>query len=169
MEDLYRIFDENFDKQVHMMRSHFDRQDKMLDELTRMMRATNQRLADLQHLGQQPRLATEADVEPDAKTHTHTEGAAADRVKHGDSSSSARVDHDPMRLASFDDDSTEPLAFSMIYRDEAPVDEGAEAPKPCLSPGEMNTTTTAGGSPATGTAPEMMRAIYFPTDSFLKP
>ena len=47
MADLYRMLEESFDKKVDKMRSHFDQQDKKLNELTEMMRATNARLADL--------------------------------------------------------------------------------------------------------------------------
>ena len=61
----------------------------------------------MQHQAQQSRLATEADVEPDTKTRKRTENAAENRAKHGDNRSSARVDHDPMRLTSFGDGSTE--------------------------------------------------------------
>ena len=50
MTELYRMLEERF-----------DRSDKQLHELIGKMRATNPRLADLQHHAQQPRLATEAD------------------------------------------------------------------------------------------------------------
>ena len=76
---------ESFDRQLSRMKSHFDRQNKMFDELTKKMRASSQRLAGLQHEARQPRVATEADVKPDKKTRKHTEGAsAAERVKNGD-------------------------------------------------------------------------------------
>ena len=78
MADLYRILEENFDRMLARMRSRFDRQNKKLDELTGMVRATNQYLADLQLQAQQPRLATETGVEPDTKTRKRMEGAAAD-------------------------------------------------------------------------------------------
>ena len=61
------------------------------------MRATSQCLAELQHGAQQPRLTTEADVEPDTKTRKRTENAAADQAKN----SSARVDDGPTSLTSF--------------------------------------------------------------------
>ena len=44
---IYRMLEENFDRQLSRMRSHFVRQDKTLNELTEKMRTTNQRLADL--------------------------------------------------------------------------------------------------------------------------
>ena len=37
-------------------------------------------------------------------------------------------------------------------RDDSLVDEGAEAPKLCLSPGEMRTSTSTGGLLLAGTA-----------------
>ena len=65
------------------------------------IRRTNQRLTSLQHETRQPRLAKDADVEPDSMNHKRTEGAAAgDRAKHGDSSS-ARVDDGVTSLTSF--------------------------------------------------------------------
>ena len=57
--DLYRMLEENFDRQSNRIKSHFDRQDKALGELTEKMGATSQRLADLQHEARRPRLATE--------------------------------------------------------------------------------------------------------------
>ena len=78
--------------------------DKNLDrtlELTGRLRATNHRLAGLEHAARQPRLAAEADVEPNTKTCKRTEGAsAADRVKNG-KRSSVRIDDGPTCLTSF--------------------------------------------------------------------
>ena len=133
MADLYRIIKERF-----------DRSDKQFDELAENIRVTNQRLAGLEHEARQPRLAKETDVEPDTKTRKRTENAAAHRAKHGNRSSSARVDHDLMRLTSLADDSTEPPAPEKSIGNTL-VDEGAEVPKPCLSPVEMRTPTAAGG------------------------
>ena len=61
---------------------------------------TNQRISGLQHQAQQPRLTTEAYVKTYTKACKRRGGAAADRVKHRDTSS-ARADHDPMRQTSF--------------------------------------------------------------------
>ena len=83
-----------------MFKERFDITNKQLDELTGKMRATNLRLAGLQHRTQQPRLVTETDVETDTKARKRTAGAAAERVKHGDTSS-IRVDRDPTSLTSF--------------------------------------------------------------------
>ena len=79
----------------------------------------------MQFEARQPCLATEANVELDTKTRKRTKDAAVEQVMNGDSSS-ALVDHDPMRLTSFGDDSTEPLALPC--RDDALVDGGTEAP-----------------------------------------
>ena len=150
MADVYRMFEE------------LDRMDKSLDmisELTGMLRTANKRLAGLENKARQPRLATEADVERDTKTRKRTEEAAADRAKHGDKSSSFRVDHDPMRLPSFGGDSTELPAPEKSIGD-ALVDKGAEAPKPYILPMEMRTLTTAGGLLPTSTTSTATRMIF---------
>ena len=84
----------------------------MLVELTEEMRATNQRLAGLEHEARQPRLAMEADVETDKTTRKRTEGApAADRAKHNRDSSSAKKANDgPTSLTSFGKIAEPPLA-----------------------------------------------------------
>ena len=64
------------------------------------MRRTTQRLAGLQLQVQQPRLAEKADINLDMKSRERMEGTTADDEKNGDISS-ALVDDDPMRLASF--------------------------------------------------------------------
>ena len=78
-----------------------DGSDKQFDDLTEKMRDTNQCLAGLQHEARQPRLAAEADIEPDTKTRKRTMNAAADRVKNADSSS-IRVIDGPTCLTSFE-------------------------------------------------------------------
>ena len=124
MADLCQLFEERF----NTMDKNLDR----LSELAGMVRATKKRLVGLEHEARQSRLATEADVESDTKTCKRTEDVEADRAKHGDKSSFARVDHDPMRLTSFGDDSTELPAPEKIVGDTL-VDESVQAPKPCLS------------------------------------
>ena len=109
------------------------------------MRETRQRSASLEHDdARQPRLAMEADVPTDTKTHKRAEDAAADQAKHGDTCSAKRIDPDLMCLTSLGDDSTETPALPCC-RDDAMVDKGAAAPKPRLSPVEMRTPTAAGG------------------------
>ena len=124
------------------------------------MRVTKQRLAGLNHKARQQRFAMEADIKPDTKTRKRTEDAAADRVKHGEKSSSGRVDHNPTCLTSFSDDSTEPPALPC--RNDALVDKVTEAPKPCLSPVEMRAPTVTGGLLPSGPASTEMKTIFPP-------
>ena len=140
------------------MNRHFDQQDKKSDELMERMKETNQRLAGLEHEARQQCLAMEADATPGTKARKRTEDAVADRAKHGDINSSARVDHDPMCLTSFSGNSTEPTILPCRY--DAVVDKGTEAPKPCLSPFEIRTLTAAGGLLPARTASTAMRAIF---------
>ena len=91
----------------------------------------------------------EADIKSDTKPRKHTKDAAADRVISGDNSF-AQVDPDQMCLTSFGDDSTEPLALPR--RDDALVDKGVAAPKPCFSSVEIRTLTATGGLLPAGTA-----------------
>ena len=140
-----------------MIEEGFDRSDRKLDELIEKTREGNRRLAGLLHGSQQPRLAKEADVKSDTKTHKRTEDVAADRVTSGDSSS-AQVDPVPMCLASFGDDSTEPLAFPR--RDDALVDKSAATPKSCLSLVKMRTLTATGGLLPAGTAFSAIRTNF---------
>ena len=100
----------------------------------------------------------EADVKPDTKTHKRMEDAAADRVKHGDSSSAKkRVDAGPTSLTSFGMIAEPP---ALPCWDGALVDKNAEAPKPCLLPVEMRTPPGAAGLLPTGTASTAMRTIF---------
>ena len=91
------------DNRFSRMTSQFDRKDKRLQETE-----NNQRLAGLQHQAQQPRLATEAVVKPDTKTHERTEGTEADEEKYG-YAFAARVDDNLTILTSFGN-TAEPLA-----------------------------------------------------------
>ena len=116
--------------------SHFDE----LDELTEEMRATKQRLADVEQEARQPRLAMETDVPSDTKTRNRMENIVADRLINGDSSSANQVDPDQICLTSFGDDFTRPPALP-CSRDAALADNGAAAPKPYLSPMAMRTVT----------------------------
>ena len=136
------------------MKSHFDQLDEIMDRT----RETNQLLAGLEHDVRQPRLAMKGDVTSDKKTRKRTKGAAAGRAMSGDKSF-ARVDHDPMCVTSFGDDSTGPPALPCC-RDDALVDKGAEAPKLCLSPVEIRTLTAAGGLLPTGTSITATRIIF---------
>ena len=136
-------------------------------ENPKKMRATRQRLADLEHDVRQPRLAAKVDVPTVKKTHTGAEEAPANQAKHGDSCSAKKVDPDPMCLTSFRDDSTEPPALPC--RDDVLVNKGAAVPKPCLSPVEMRTLTAAGGLPPASTAFVVTRAIFHQSPLWLCP
>ena len=157
MADLYRMSEENFRRQLNRMRSHFYRQGKELSEPTETMRATNQRLVDLQHEAQQPRLVTEEDVQPNIKIRKRTEDAGADRVKNGDISF-ARVDDSLTSLTSFDMLAERPAL--LMFRDDVLVDKVTEAPKPCLPPVEMRTPTAADGLLPAGTTYTAMGIIF---------
>ena len=160
LADVYRLFEEIIDRQLNLMKSHFDQLDKKMDGLMETTRGTNQRLVGLLHGAQQRRFAIEANVKPDTKTCKRTKDAAADREKHGNKSSSAQVDHDPICLTSFGDDSSAPL--TLPCRDDALADKGAKAQKPCLSPVKMHTLIAAGGLLTAGTAFTALRTIFSP-------
>ena len=96
----------------------------------------DQRLAGFKLEARQPRLATEANVEPGKKTRKRTEGAvAADQAKHKrDSSSVKRVDDGPTSLTSFGKIAESPLAAEKCIGDIL-VNKGATVSKPHLPPG----------------------------------
>ena len=117
-------------------------------EFEKDLRRIDQRLASLKQDVQQPRLAMETDIKADKKTHKRTEGAAtAVQTKHGDSCSAKRVQVGPKRSTSFD---VKAEHLALPCRDDVLVENGAAAPKSCLSPLEMRTPTTAGGLPPLG-------------------
>ena len=150
LADVYRRFEERLDRQLKLMKSRFDQQERELDEFMEMMRETKQRLAGLEQDTQQPRFAIEADVQADTKTLERTEGAAkAVQEMHEDSCSANRVDPDPMCSTSFGDDCTGPPALP-CSRDDALVSNGAAAPTSFLSPLEMYSPIAAGGLLPTG-------------------
>ena len=124
-------------------------------------RYPRQRSASLEQDTRQPRLAIEADVTSDKKTRKRTEdAAAAERVISGDSSSVTQVDLDHRCLTSFGDDFSGPPALP-CSRNDALVDNGTAASKPCLSPVEMLTLTAAGGLFSAGKAATAMMAIFY--------
>ena len=130
-----------------------------MDELADETIATKQRLAGLEQDIRQPRLVMEADVPSDTKTHKRMENTVAVQAKHGDSCFANQVDPDPMCLTSFDDDSTGPPALPCT-RDDALVDNGTAAPKPCLSPMEMRIPTAAGSLLPAGTVSTAIMTIF---------
>ena len=102
-----------------------------------------------------------ADVKPYMKTHERMESTAADDERYGDISS-ARVDDDRIRLTSFGDEKfTKRSSAAEKGIGDALVDEGAEAPKPCLSPVEMRMLIpAAGGLLPTDSAFAQLRTIF---------
>ena len=141
-----------------MIKNLFDISNRKLDELTEEIRATKQRLVGMKQDARPPRLATEADVLTDTKTRKCVKDVASAQVISG-YNSSAQVDIDPMCLTSFSDNSTGPPALPYA-RDDALIDNGAAAPKPCLSPAEMRMRTAADGLLPTGIASTAMRTIF---------
>ena len=136
------------DRYWYSMKSHFDQLEKKLDEKVEEMRETDQRLASLEHDAGQPRLAMEADGQADTKTRERTEGAArAVQATHGDSCTANQAVPDSMCSTSFGV-KVEPPALPC--RDDVVVENGAAAPKLCISPLEMRTTTAACGLRPTG-------------------
>ena len=87
------------------------------------MRATEQRSASLGQDARQPRLAMEADVTRDTKTHKRMEDAEADQAKNGDSCSTKRVQAGPSST-SFGMKAEPPV---LTRRNDVLVDIGAAA------------------------------------------
>ena len=112
------------------------------------LRGISQRVASLEQNARQPRLTMEADVPADKQTRERTERAAtAVQAKHGDSCSAKRVQASPKSSTSFGVKAKLP---ALPRRDDVLVENGAAAPKSCLSPLEMRTPTAAGGLVPTG-------------------
>ena len=152
LADVYRLFEERFDRQQKIMDSCFDRQENMLDEIImKMTRGTSQHAAKLEHNARQPRIAMEADGPTHAKTRECTEGAAtAVQAMRGDGFSARRVEPGPK---------TNPASVSMMAeppllpcRDHFLVENGDSSPKSCLSAVEMCKATPAGGLLHAGSA-----------------
>ena len=98
----------------------------------------DQRLTRLERGARQPRLVMEADGPANTTTRERTEGAAtAVQAMHGDSCSADRVDPDPMCPTSFGDDCTVPTTL-LCSGENALVDNGAAAPKSCLTLGDVH-------------------------------
>ena len=146
---VYRMFKKRFDQSDiywYSIKSHFDQQEKKLDEMAEEMRMMDQRISSQKQNARHSRLAmVVADGQADTKTRERTEGAAtAVQAMHGDSCSSNRVDPDPICSTSFGDDCTGPPVLPCSSED-ALVDNGTAAPKLCLPPLETRSPTAAGG------------------------
>ena len=66
------------DRQLNIMKIHFDQHDEKLNEITEKMGETRHRLAGFEQEARQSRLAMEGNLEPDTKIYKRTEDAAAD-------------------------------------------------------------------------------------------
>ena len=120
---------------------------KLIKEDSRRM---HQCVASLKLDARLPRLAMEADVPADEKTCERTEGAAkaVQAIRRG-SFSAKSVQDGPKSSTTFGV-KAEPSALPC--RDDLLVENGAAAPKSCLSPLEMRTPKAAGGLLLTGKA-----------------
>ena len=113
--------------------------DRKMDEITRLL---EQHLASLEPDARQPRLAMVADGQANTTTRERMEGAAtAVQAIHGDSCSATRVDPGPKTNSTSFGVKAEPPA--LLCRDDVLVENGAAAPKSCLPPLKMRTTTAA--------------------------
>ena len=99
----------------------------------------------------------------DRNTRERTDSAAADEETYGDTSS-ARVDHDPMRLTSFgNQEFTEPSLAPEKNIGDALINEGAEAPKPHLPPVKVRMVSSpADGLLHAGTVSTSLRTTFHP-------
>ena len=123
------------------------------------LRRMDQRLASFEQDARQPHLAMEADVPAEEKTRERTEGAAkAVQAMHGDRFSANRVQAGPKITSTSFSVKAEP--FALPCRDDVLVENGAAAPKSCLSPLKMRTPTAAGGLLHTGKTSSATRTTF---------
>ena len=142
LEKVYRMIKEVFEE--------WDRRIDKMREYTEERRSTNQRLTRLEYDARQPRFAMEADGPANIKNRERTESAAkAVQAKHGDSCTAQRVQDGP-KISTCFGVMAEPPALPC--RDDVVVENGAAAPKSCLSSLEMRSPTAAGGLLPTGEA-----------------
>ena len=103
LADVYRLFEERFDKQQKIMDSFFDGMDSCFDrwnrklhEISDEMRKMDEHVTRLDHGARQPRLAMEADGQKNIKTRERTEGAAtAVQAMRGEGFFARRVEPGP--------------------------------------------------------------------------
>ena len=72
LADLYRLFEERFDRQLKIMKSCFEK----MDEISEDQRSMDQLLTHLEHDARQPRLVMEANGPVNTKKCECVEGAA---------------------------------------------------------------------------------------------
>ena len=123
------------------------------------IRRMGQRLASLEQDARQPRLPMKTDVPADERPRQGTEDAAkAVRAMDGDSFSANRVQAGPRTTSTSFIVKAEPPALPC--RDDVLVENSAAAPKLCLSPLEMRTSTAAGGLLPTGKTSSATRTTF---------
>ena len=158
LADVYRLFEEMFDKQQKRMDSFFDgidscfdRWNRNLDEISDETRMMDQHVTSLEHGARQPRLAMEADGSANTKTHERTEGAAiAVQTMRGVGFSARWVEPGPNTNSTSFGVKAEPPALPC--RNGVVVESGDAAPKSFLPTLEMRSSTAAGGLLPTGEA-----------------
>ena len=158
LADVYRLFEEIFDRQQERMDSVFDGMDncfdrwnKKLDEISDEMRKMDEHVTRLEHGARQPRLAVEADGQANTKTRERTEGAAtAGQAIRGNGFSARLVEPSPNTNSTSFVVKAEPSALPC--RDDVVVESGAAASESCLPSLEMRSSTAAGGLVSTGEA-----------------
>ena len=118
----------------------------------------DQRLTCLEYDARQLRLAMDADGPANTKTRERTEGAdTAVQVMHGDSYTAQRVQDGPKISACYGVMAEPP---ALPCRDNIVVENGAAAPKSCLSSLKMRSPTAAGGLLPTGEASITTRTTF---------
>ena len=77
LANLYRLFEERFDRQMKIVKSCFEK----MDEISENWRSMDQCLTRLEHDAQQPRLAMQAGGPSNTKTRERTESATTQQFK----------------------------------------------------------------------------------------
>ena len=148
LADVYRLFEERFDRQQKRMDSFFDGVDscfdqwnRKLDEISDEARVLDQHVTSLEHGARQPRLAMETDGP--ANTNTRKGAAIVVQAMRGDSCTAAqKVQHGPKTSITFGAEAEPP---NLPCREDV-LDEGGDAaPESCLPSLEMRSSTAAGG------------------------
>ena len=156
--DVYRFFQERFDKQQNRMDSFFDgmdgcfdRRNRKLDEISDETRVMDEHVSSLEHGARQPRLAMKANGHANTKTQERTEGAAtAVQAMRGDSCTTAqKVQDGPKTSITFGVEVEPP---DLPCRNDVLVKGSDAAPRSCLPSFEMRSPTAVGGLLPTGEA-----------------
>ena len=117
-------------------------------EFKENLKSIDQLLAGVEQDARHPHLAMEADVPADTKTRERTEGAAQAVQTVNEDSLSEKGIQDGLKSSTTFGQKLEPT--TLPCRDDVVVNNGAAAPKLCLSPLEMRSPTAAGGLLPTG-------------------